>query len=219
MWIRPAAEADLPQLLEIFEQAKRFMAAHGNPRQWGPDYPGEARMRSQIADGVCYIVEEGGAAVGTFCCLPGAEPSYAVIEGGAWPDDAPYLTIHRLASNGKVHGVAKACFAFCAARGLALRIDTHRDNTVMQDLLNRYTYSLLRRHPPGRKRRRTAGLPKKPPCTSAIKAPNAKTGAPAFLRARRSFYLHIFLYLFFLLAAFIRRSWSRIRLRMRRLRA
>ena len=137
MWIRPAAEADLPQLLEIFEQAKHFMAAHGNPRQWGPDYPGEARMRSQIADGVCYIVEEGGAAVGTFCCLPGAEPSYAVIEGGAWPDDAPYLTIHRLASNGKAHGVAKACFAFCAARGLALRIDTHRDNTVMQDLLRK----------------------------------------------------------------------------------
>ena len=31
--------------------------------------------------------------------------------------------------------MAKACFAFCAARGLALRIDTHRDNTVMQDLL------------------------------------------------------------------------------------
>ena len=56
---------------------------------------------------------------------------------GAWPDDAPYLTIHRLASNGKAHGVAKACFAFCAARGLALRIDTHRDNTVMQDLLRK----------------------------------------------------------------------------------
>ena len=33
--------------------------------------------------------------------------------------------------------MAKACFAFCAARGLALRIDTHRDNTVMQDLLRK----------------------------------------------------------------------------------
>lgn len=134
--IRPAVPADLPQLMDIFTAAKAFMAAHGNPRQWGPDYPGEARMRAQIAQGVCYLMEEGGAAVGTFCCLPGAEPSYAQI-AGAWPDDAPYLTIHRLAANGKAHGVARACFAFCAARGLPLRIDTHRDNTVMQDLLRK----------------------------------------------------------------------------------
>ena len=135
MWIRPAAEADLPQLLEIFEQAKRFMAAHGNPRQWGPDYPGEARMRSQIADGVCYIVEEGGAAVGTFCCLPGAEPSYAVIEGGAWPDDAPYATIHRLASAGKRPGVGRFCIDWCGRQAGTLRADTHADNHVMQHLL------------------------------------------------------------------------------------
>ena len=136
MEIRPAAEADLPALLAVFETAKAFMAAHGNPTQWGPGYPGEALLQDQIRRGVCYVVEADGQMAGTFCCLPGADPSYAQIEG-AWPEDVPYLTIHRLASSGRVHGVARACIDWCAARGLALRIDTHRDNLVMQRMLQK----------------------------------------------------------------------------------
>ena len=136
MTIQPAAPADLPALLALFETAKAFMAAHGNPTQWGPGYPGAALLRDQIARGVCYVVQAGGEVAGTFCCLPGDDPSYAEIDG-AWPEDGPYLTIHRLASSGKVHGVAKACFDWCAAKGLPLRIDTHRNNTVMQDLLRK----------------------------------------------------------------------------------
>ena len=136
MEIRPAAEADLPALLAVFETAKAFMATHGNPTQWGPGYPGEALLRDQIRRGVCYVVEADGQIAGTFCCLPGADPSYAQIEG-AWPEDVPYLTIHRLASSGRVHGVARAYIDWCAARGLALRIDTHRDNLVMQRMLQK----------------------------------------------------------------------------------
>lgn len=92
-------------------------------------------MEEEITRGVCYVVEEAGEMVGTFCAIPGAEPTYQVIYDGAWPNDNPYLTIHRLASNGKAAGVARACFAFCAAKGLPLRADTHADNHVMQDLL------------------------------------------------------------------------------------
>ena len=37
--IRPAVEADLPRLQEIFAHARRFMASSGNPCQWTGGYP------------------------------------------------------------------------------------------------------------------------------------------------------------------------------------
>lgn len=142
MTIRPAEPRDLPALLDLFERAKAFMARTGNPNQWKPGYPGAELMSGEIARGVCYLAEEAGEPVGTFCAIPGEEPTYKVIYDGAWPEEGDYLTIHRLASNGKARGVAKACFAFCEERGLPLRIDTHADNHVMQDLLakNGFTY-------------------------------------------------------------------------------
>ena len=42
-----------------------------------------------------------------------------------------------MASAGRVHGAAAICFAWCAARGLPLRADTHADNKVMQHLLEK----------------------------------------------------------------------------------
>ena len=135
MQIRRARPADLPELHRIYAAARQFMARTGNPNQWVGDYPNEALLLEQIGRGVCYLMEQDGRAVGAFCAIPGEDPTYAAIYGGEWPNDDPYLTIHRLASDGRVRGVAKACFDFCAVSGLALRIDTHADNRVMQTLL------------------------------------------------------------------------------------
>ena len=96
MNIRPATPADLPALMEIFALARRFMAEHGNPGQWPTSYPDGALMRGQIESGVCYVCEVGGEIQGTFCLIFGDDPTYEVILDGAWPDDAPYATIHRL---------------------------------------------------------------------------------------------------------------------------
>ena len=35
MNIRPSNENDLDRIMEIYAYARAFMAAHGNPRQWG----------------------------------------------------------------------------------------------------------------------------------------------------------------------------------------
>ena len=55
----------------------------------------------------------------------------AVIEDGAWCYDEPYGVVHRLASNGRVKGVADCCFAWCKGRYHYLRVDTHSDNATM----------------------------------------------------------------------------------------
>lgn len=135
--IRQATAADLPQIMDIFEQARRFMRQTGNPTQWGPDYPGLALMEEQIRQGVCYVCTRQGRVEGTFCLIFGADPTYAHISDGAWPDEAPYATIHRLASAGRVHGVAGTCIDWCGAHAGTLRADTHADNRVMQHLLEK----------------------------------------------------------------------------------
>ena len=100
MNIRPAQPGDLPALLEIFAHARAFMAQTGNPTQWPATYPGAELMQQQIARGVCYVLEGNARPEATFCYIPGPEPTYAEIYDGGWPDDAPYATIHRMASGG-----------------------------------------------------------------------------------------------------------------------
>ena len=134
MEIRKTTEADLPQVMATFDAARAFMRAHGNKTQWPKGNPSEDKVRADIARGNSYVCVEDNAVVGTFAFIAGPDVTYAHIEDGAWNFDAPYHVIHRVASNGKTHGVAKACFEFCQQRaGLRLhdrkRRDRHRRRT------------------------------------------------------------------------------------------
>lgn len=67
MYIRKAAEGDLPRMMEIYAVARRFMAAHGNPNQWGPtNWPPEERIRADIAEGSSYVCVRQNRVVGAF---------------------------------------------------------------------------------------------------------------------------------------------------------
>ena len=134
--VRPATAADLPALAEIYRHARAFMAAAGNPTQWGTTNPPMATLEEDIRCGQLFLVCDGGTPCGAFALVPGADPTYAVIEG-AWRSDAPYATIHRLAGNGSRHGVFGAAVAFAAARYPHLRIDTHQNNRPMRTLIPR----------------------------------------------------------------------------------
>ena len=134
--VRPAAPGDLPALAEIYRAARAFMAAHGNPTQWGTTDPRPELLRQDIAQEQLYVLCEGGTPHAAFALVPGADPTYAVIDG-AWLSDEPYATIHRLGSDGTCHGVFATALAFAAARQPHLRIDTHADNHIMQKLIAR----------------------------------------------------------------------------------
>lgn len=75
--------------------------------------------------------------VGTFVLRGGEDPTYNIIYAGAWPHSRPYATIHRIASSGEAKGVLAAAVAFALTRYDTLRIDTHRDNSVMQRLVQK----------------------------------------------------------------------------------
>lgn len=141
MTIRPATESDIPAMMALYEEAKGIMRADGNMSQWTGGYPQEEVVLRDISSGHGYIIEDGGVPVGTFAFIPGVEPTYLSIYEGEWLDaDAPYATIHRLASTPRSHGVARACFDWCASRCPNLRIDTHRDNSIMRHVVTSWGF-------------------------------------------------------------------------------
>ncbi|MBR1560922.1 MAG: GNAT family N-acetyltransferase [Clostridia bacterium] len=140
MEIRKSTLADLPRMLDIYARARRFMADHGNPNQWGPTHwPPEALLRRDIQQGDSYVCVHEGRVVGTFYYIYGkdVEPTYAHITDGAWEDDSPYGVVHRIAADGTVRGVGAHCIGWAFEQCGHLRIDTHGDNIVMQRLLQK----------------------------------------------------------------------------------
>lgn len=129
--IRPAIAADLDTLMLLYADARAFMAAHGNPTQWKHS-PTREMLEADIAHGDLYVLEEGGRIEGVFACILGEDPTYQVIEGGAWLDASPYATLHRVAAAKGCHGVFQRVVAFAEGKCPHLRIDTHRDNLPMQ---------------------------------------------------------------------------------------
>ncbi|MDR2775994.1 MAG: GNAT family N-acetyltransferase, partial [Tannerella sp.] len=78
--------------------------------------------------------------VGTFCFIPGKDTTYAVIHDGQWLNDEPYGVIHRLAGKKNSRGIADACLQWCFERCNNIRVDTHHDNIVMQNILRKHGF-------------------------------------------------------------------------------
>ncbi|MBQ6947794.1 MAG: N-acetyltransferase [Clostridia bacterium] len=131
--IRPATFEDIPAILRIFDIARSFMRENGNPTQW-IGYPAEEHVRADIAKGACYVLDDQGVHA-VFSLFSDPDPTYKYIEDGAWPNEAPYGTIHRIASDGTRRGVVRQAVDFALQFHSVLRCDTHKDNLPMQRAL------------------------------------------------------------------------------------
>jgi RimJ/RimL family protein N-acetyltransferase len=129
-------------LLVIFAHARGLMVADGNPTQWGDSYPSRQQLEEDIQRGVSYVIERDGEVCATFVFIIGKDPTYDIIENGAWMDDElPYGTIHRIASNGQTKGIFEMVLHCCIAHCANIRIDTHRDNLRMIHLIEKAGFS------------------------------------------------------------------------------
>ena len=137
MLIRLAKEADIPSAVAIYNEARAFMKASGNPNQWGATYPGSSDISDGIARGTSFVCEEDGEVIATFHFEENADDeSYRKIDG-EWKNSAPYGAIHRIAVKYHGRGIVDFCFRECFLRFPNLKIDTHRDNIPMQKCLKR----------------------------------------------------------------------------------
>ena len=110
---RGARRSDLEQILEIYAHARKAMADSGNPTQWGDSYPPQEMLEEDIDSNRLFVYTVNGRL------------------------EAPYGTIHRLASTGDRRGVASEVIAWCLEHCESLRADTHADNKIMQHLLEK----------------------------------------------------------------------------------
>ena len=144
MHIRKAQPTELDRIMDIYAYARAFMAETGNPKQWGAtNWPPQDLIVQDIAQGKCYVCCENEAnterIVGVFYYDFGhdIDATYRNITDGAWLSDSPYGVVHRIASDGSVKGVGTFCINWALAQSGHLRIDTHGDNLVMQNLMKK----------------------------------------------------------------------------------
>lgn len=141
MEIRIAKHEDLNTIESIFENARKYMRANGNLKQWADGYPYTETILADINAQVCYVCEENGEIIGVFSLLNGPDKTYSYILGSGWLNDEEYGVIHRIAVNSNRRGVASECIKFGEKRYKNLRIDTHEDNKPMRSFLKKHGFS------------------------------------------------------------------------------
>ncbi len=137
MEIRKASFSDYRTILTLYEKARSFMAEHNNPHQWGTSRPSKEEISSGIEQGNHYVCIAQKEVVATFFYALGQDKTYDNIYDGNWLCDSPYGVVHRITSDGSVKGAASFCLDWAFSQCGNLRIDTHNDNKIMQNLLKK----------------------------------------------------------------------------------
>ena len=138
--IRKAVKADLVYLYKIAKTARAYMRESGNANQWEEKYP-DVYLPEDIERGQLYVLTDNeGVPHAFFAFAVGEDPSYRTIDG-AWLNDRPYGTIHRIASDGTIKGVMRQCLEFCQRICPNIRADTHDENKTMRHLLEKYGFA------------------------------------------------------------------------------
>ncbi len=132
--VRKGTFEDLDRILEIYSFAREFMRETGNPNQWKDSEPRAELIMSDLERGDMYVLCEAGVIHAVWAFIVGEDSTYGHIDG-AWLSDEPYGTFHRVASDGTVHDVLTTAIENCGMSHL--RIDTHKDNKVMQHVIEK----------------------------------------------------------------------------------
>ena len=156
---RPAETGDIPRILEIIEDARESLRRY-QVDQWQGEYPAAGDIAEDIRRAQCFVLTHGEEIPAFFVLSTGHEASYDEITDGKWSSELPYCTLHRAAAGKEYRGsgVSQALLR-CAeeqarAWGLKyIRVDTHRKNKPMLNLLResgyRYRGNILVNSEPG----------------------------------------------------------------------
>ena len=138
MRIRAAREDEIDVIMDVFDAARLFMHKTGNNKQWVDGYPSKELILGNIQSKGFYVcISDEQEIVGVFYFKIEEDQTYNKIYEGGWLNGKPYGVVHRIASNGKSKGIASFCLQWCFEQCNNIRIDTHRENIVMQNNLSK----------------------------------------------------------------------------------
>ncbi|MBO4434145.1 MAG: GNAT family N-acetyltransferase [Bacteroidales bacterium] len=139
--VKAANTGQTDAIMDVLEAAKGIMRASGNTGQWVNGYPSKEVIQKDLESGHGFVVLQGERIVGYFAFIPSPEPTYAAIYDGMWLDDSlQYHVVHRIGSYPEVHGVFNSIMDWCFSQDGNIRIDTHRDNLIMQHNILKYGF-------------------------------------------------------------------------------
>ena len=137
MEIRKTNLSELDNVMKIYAGARKFMAEHGNPTQWGNNKPSREQVEQDILAGKSYVCIEGNQIAAVFYFAKEEDPTYEKIYDGQWLNGEEYAVVHRIASAGTVKGAGSFCMQWACEQFGNIKIDTHKDNYVMQSMLKK----------------------------------------------------------------------------------
>lgn len=149
MKIRQTTQQDLPTLLEIFAYGRRLQRSLGNHFQWRNGHPSRQLLEEDIATGTSYVCVadqtespaiEPGTILATFHLRRGENPVFHSLEQGTWVNEAPYVTVERMCSNGKTKGACQFCLQWVTQQFGNVRIFTHETNKPMLHIVQKYGF-------------------------------------------------------------------------------
>ncbi|MCQ2572867.1 MAG: GNAT family N-acetyltransferase [Treponema sp.] len=156
---KKAELSDLNAILPIIEDSKAYLRQNGVD-QWQDGFPNPTTLSDDISTKHSFVIFSKGntktPARFLVLSLEPEEPYHHPIEGEL-KLEGPYTTIHRTAvsKENRGNGISKAMFAFSEDFALSngckvLRVDTHKDNKIMQHILTRegFNYCCLVQLPP-----------------------------------------------------------------------
>ena len=139
MQIRKTTLADLPDVMQIYAEARQMMVESGNLNQWTGGHPAQAIIERDIEAGYSYVCTNENKVVAVFYLDTAPDPTYAKIDG-AWKNDNTYGVVHRIARARDAKGAGAFCLEWCFRQIPNIRIDTHKDNAPMIKLLGKLGY-------------------------------------------------------------------------------
>ena len=147
MELKKALLDDISKIMMIISDAQAFLKQQGID-QWQNNYPNFNTITNDIQCDHGYVLVVDNRILAYGAIIKGIEPTYAKIDDGAWLNDDPYVVIHRIAVDSAHRGQKIASCFIAETIKLAqkwevnnIRIDTHKDNMIMQKMLNNNEFS------------------------------------------------------------------------------
>ena len=134
--IRHATAEDLDILDEIYENARKFMASHGNPNQWVNGHPNRQDLMEELEKNQLYVIIKEDVIQASFVFFEHDDPTYSYIEG-KWCNDEDYVVVHKVATRNLMRGMGTEIMNYAKSKHKDVRIDTHQDNVYMQNVLKK----------------------------------------------------------------------------------
>ena len=148
MIFRVAEMGDVDTIVQIISEASARLGSAGID-QWQRGYPNRASVERDVEQGVGRVLCDEEQIVAYGAVIFTGEAAYADLTGGEWLTSGRYAVVHRLcvASDRVGQGWSRR-FLKCAEEWArenslpSIRIDTHHDNKIMQNLIAslEYTY-------------------------------------------------------------------------------